>query len=75
MVFHLPEIFGLTYHPLSLEKIQNWLLKKQCLMVNNDFRHVAPTAIGIKCFEMMVTLLRSEVDTHLHSFQFAYKQG
>lgn len=29
-----------------------------------------------KCFErMMVTLLRREVDTHLDSFQFAYKWG
>ena len=30
----------------------------------------------MKCFErMMVTLLRNDVDTHLDSFQFAYKQG
>ncbi len=50
--------------------------KKPCPSDNNDYRPVALTSVIIKCFEKyVVSLLKSQIDSALDPFQFAYRQG
>ncbi len=50
--------------------------KKPCPSDNNDYRPVALTSVIMKCFEKyVVSLLKSQIDSALDPFQFAYRQG
>lgn len=50
--------------------------KVACPVTNGDYRPVALTSIIMKCFEkIVVSSLKSEVDSCLDPLQFAYRQG